>query len=227
VNWKRIAFWGWPVLGSPWSLCAPLLALVLSVTPASGGPILIDGTFADWSGVPATATDPLGDSARFLGAVTDLLSVHLTNDSTHLYALLTYAGTPFLGALLFDTDNNPATGSVLIGAEYGLCFRSSPASAIVDTFAGGLCNGSPGVLVPEFAFGGTSIEAAIPLATFRGLTPAFDGTFTFNTGGFALDRLAESQPFSTVPEPTTLLLFGAAAAGLFAKARRRKKPQIS
>src|SRR5918995_1185674 len=92
-------------------LCLVALAIVLYMTPASAEPIVIDGIFADWSGVPVTATDPFGDSAPFLGAVTDLLSVHLTNDSTNLYALLTYAGTPFLGSLLFDTDNNSATGA--------------------------------------------------------------------------------------------------------------------
>ena len=200
-------------------------AMTLYVTEASAASITIDGSFADWNKVPVTATDPRGDSAPFLGAVTDLLSVRLTHDATNLYALLTYAGTPFLGSLLFDTDNNPATGA--LGAEYGLCFRSAPAFAIVDTFAGGLCNGSPGLFVPAFAFGGTSIEAAIPLATFLGLTPGFDGTFTFNTGGFSLDRLAHSQTYSTVvPEPSSLLLFTTGAAGLMVAARRKRKQQL-
>src|SRR5688500_14525894 len=90
-----------------------VLALVLHTTQASAASIVIDGSFADWSGIPATATDPSRDSAPFLGAVTDLLSVHLTNDSSNLYALLTYAGTPFLGSLLLNTDNNSATGATV------------------------------------------------------------------------------------------------------------------
>lgn len=206
-------------------LCLVAFAIVLYVTHVSAAPIVIDGSFEDWSNVPVAATDPLGDSARFLGAVTDLLSVRLTNDATNLYALLTYAETPFLGALLFNTDNDAATGATVIGAEYGLCFRSAPPSAVVDTFAGGLCNGSPGILVPAFAFGGTSIEAAIPLGIFLGLTPGFNGTFTFNTGGIALDTLARSQVFSTIPEPSAVLLFGTGAAALIA-ARTRKKQKM-
>lgn len=39
------------------------LAMVLSVTQASAATIVIDGSFADWSSIPVTATDPAGDSA--------------------------------------------------------------------------------------------------------------------------------------------------------------------
>src|SRR5262245_32823839 len=71
------------------SLAAPLLTLCITLTAlsqASAGTfkhIAIDGSFADWAGVPVAITDDEGDTSGLGGF--DLREVYVANDDQYLY----------------------------------------------------------------------------------------------------------------------------------------------
>jgi hypothetical protein len=72
-------------LAATWpTLC---LALV-TFSEASAGTfkhITIDGSFADWAGVPVAATDDEGDMVAGTLSGFDLREVYVANDDQHLY----------------------------------------------------------------------------------------------------------------------------------------------
>ena len=91
--------------------------------------ITIDGSFADWSGVPVVDSDG-GDSATV-----DIGDVQIANDDEHLYIRATYPNNLAQSTYIaLDIDSNPATGYDifglgLIGSEAGwqndFAFRQS------------------------------------------------------------------------------------------------------
>ncbi len=103
-----------------------LIALTLAALtgPAQGGqslPIVLDGSFDDWSGVASSFTDPAGDDGS---SNVDFGQVWFANDQDYLY-LRFETGTEVQGdegqslTMYLDTDNDAGTGQSTggIGAD--------------------------------------------------------------------------------------------------------------
>lgn len=109
-------------------LTAPWLALVLALgtlSVASAGTfkrITIDGSFADWTGVPVAATDAEGDALKGY----DLKEIYVANDDQYLYLrVVIYPSSTNANydashhQFFIDSDNDPSTGrsDLGLGAE--------------------------------------------------------------------------------------------------------------
>lgn len=104
---------------------APILASVLTTPPAVTG-IAIDGTFTDWTGVPAY-TDPPRDQPN---PDVDLVEYKVAAEDTALALYARVSGSAFVGAgdtadilvALVDTDGRRDTGydAGPIGADYAV-----------------------------------------------------------------------------------------------------------
>jgi len=117
------------LMNTPFRLLTPrwlALALVLiTLSVASAGTfkrIAIDGSFADWAGVPVAAADDEGDAL----AGFDLREIYVANDDLYLYFMVriypssTNANYSQLHHQFFiDSDNDPGTGrgDLGLGAE--------------------------------------------------------------------------------------------------------------
>jgi hypothetical protein len=98
-------------------LAASLLALSLS-SAGTFKRITIDGSFADWAGVPVAATDEEGDAS----AGYDLRELYVANDEQYLYLLVKiYASSTNADyaavhhQFFIDGDNDPSTGRADLG----------------------------------------------------------------------------------------------------------------
>lgn len=102
-----------------------LCIAVMALSEASAGTfkhITIDGSFADWAGVPVAATDDEGDFvAGTLGGF-DLREVYVANDAQYLYLrVVIYPSSTnanygqYHHHFYIDSDNNPATGHAVYG----------------------------------------------------------------------------------------------------------------
>ena len=138
--------------------------------------ITVDGDVADWAGILPLITDPLGDVVtRFL--FLDFLSLRVTNDATSVFFLYEFAEnvTMCCAFLLLDTDLSLATGCLpgLVGTEYGIAF--APAGSFIGDMRDCSFGPSdfPGAL--NVAFAGRFIEASVPIAVLRILTPVLTG----------------------------------------------------
>ncbi len=99
-------------LAAPWLA----LSLLITVSTTSAGTfkrITIDGSFADWAGVPAAAVDDEGDAL----AGFDLSEIYAANDDQYLYFMVKiYPSstnrdyTQFHHHFYIDSDNDPSTG---------------------------------------------------------------------------------------------------------------------
>ena len=80
-----------------------------------------DGTFDDWSGVPAVATDPAGDAPP--GSPVDLGAVFVQDDSRFIHLLIdlghtvTAQGMPGSVEIVLDCDGDSGTGRSYGGVE--------------------------------------------------------------------------------------------------------------
>jgi endonuclease/exonuclease/phosphatase family metal-dependent hydrolase len=88
---------------------------------AEQAPIVIDGVFDDWSGVPVAYQDAVGDAG---GGGSDLLSIQIADDDRFLFVRLVTGGEFDLSevnslVLYLDTDNDDQTGFAIngLGAE--------------------------------------------------------------------------------------------------------------
>jgi hypothetical protein len=97
-----------------------LLALCLAASASAGTfkRITIDGSFADWAGVPLSYSDPSETTA---GA--DFRDVYVANDEQYLYIRFTLYtnGTPFTSRnnIFIDADNNSGSGFHPLGIAFG------------------------------------------------------------------------------------------------------------
>jgi hypothetical protein len=103
---------------------ALLLALLTSSVTWAGTfkHITIDGSFADWAGVPVAATDDEGDMVEGTLKGFDLREVYVANDEQYLYLrVVIYPSSTnpdyskYHHHFYFDTDNDPGTGHGALG----------------------------------------------------------------------------------------------------------------
>jgi hypothetical protein len=113
----RFAIRAEDALGNEETNTAVLTATPQSV-PATFRSVNIDGNFADWDGVPIVTSDPVEATP------VDFSDVQVANDADFLYIRFTLhtAAAAFSDVnthLFLDTDNNPATGLTVSGANIG------------------------------------------------------------------------------------------------------------
>ncbi len=84
--------------------------------------ITIDGSFADWAGVPVAVTDDEGDMVEGTLKGFDLREVYVANDEQYLYLrVVIYPSSTnpdyskYHHHFFFDTDNDPGTGRGWLG----------------------------------------------------------------------------------------------------------------
>ena len=172
------------------TLAALILANLTSPAFSQTPSIVIDGKFADWSGIAPLITDPEGDGPfnqslqYFPGS--DFRSVTLTHDATHLYILLEFAANHTGGITLrLDLDLDFITGcqggelEIFVtesepGGHLGLA--ETPNCWTRTAVPGGITS-LPPHNVSRF------LEAAIPLSALRNVTP---DTYGFQFSGLAI-----------------------------------------
>src|SRR5687767_2339408 len=95
-----------------------VLSLAASATGGTFKRITIDGSFADWAGVPLAYSDASETTA---GA--DFRDIYVANDEQYLYIRFTlYTNdSPFTSRnnIFIDADNDPATGFHPLGLAFG------------------------------------------------------------------------------------------------------------
>lgn len=84
--------------------------------PLTPGAIQVDGDPSDWAGIHPMLTDSAGDgpfdASNQYHAGSDIVKIFVTNDNSHVFFLMEFAGTPYTGGITMslDTDVNPLTG---------------------------------------------------------------------------------------------------------------------
>ncbi len=151
-----------------------VLGLVLwpNLVALAGRIITIDGSFGDWSGLTAFATDP-NDAG---GGASDARAIYVTSDGSKLYLRAEVWGTYSIGIvdiLYIDTDYTVATGYnaggwTSMGAEYRIVHTTAGfTTPTLQVHTGG--NGSDTwntVTTLSGAFSGSSAEYAVPYTAF-------------------------------------------------------------
>lgn len=157
--------------------------------------ITVDGDPSEWNGIPAIITDPDGDDA-----FSDVVSVKITNDAEFVYFLVTFARQPTAEHVLLylNTDGDHSTGCFRgNGSEYGIVLRKPGSTAPRFIADARDCElrmfDLPGSEIDTSVERENIIEIAVPISTFRVLTPEFAGfevTVTepdaTNTGAYTL-----------------------------------------
>lgn len=215
---------------------AGLMALLVMLTGAASAStfktITIDDLYADWAGVPVLDSDPL-DNVGFI----DIAETQIANDGTFLYIRTTYHTENSVGTFVaIDNDNSAATGFDIFGL--GLVGSEAGYSNDFDFDQRGGFNigtlkdpvnamepASGAAAISSFV-DSTSREIAIRLDTF--FDPAVGTGDVFPTDNFTIlvwtDQgvadVSAAIPYTlAIPEPSTSLLLGSAAAGLLAVRR--------
>jgi hypothetical protein len=165
------------------------------------------GDFTGWSGT--AITDPLAfeevDQFDPYSGLSEASGGPETGNDTLFQALSTVAGTTYtISFAIHNTFSNPDAGRP---NDFSATFGSNP----------------PGFSESNVAVGPYTVETFTGLAT--GSTT--DLTFTFEdvNGFFDLDSVSvvAAPTVGPVPEPSSLMLLGTGALGLFGAARRRLK----
>lgn len=207
--------------------CAALASPALAGTYAS---ITLDGSYADWAGVPVLATDAVD------GSPIDLGTIQIANDDSYYYVRLTYnaATVPNGGPsvyLSFDTDNNLTTGYDIyglgqVGSDFSFVndFPFRQTSASFNTFDSSF---SSGALIAPYGVSTISQEIGIP-RNLSFTTGPFAGQLVLGNS-FRLMAWTDANPADATvgvsyaaalsPEPATL---AAIAGGTVTLLRRRR-----
>jgi len=223
------------------------LAAVLFAGSVHAGvyvPIVIDGDFSDWAGVPVAYANENGVNNP---TGVDYQNVYLANDSSYLYIRFTLQASadPLAGNsyIWIDNDNNASTGFHPFGNPN---FGSS--LMIINSVAYQQAEGTwnEGTLTSaDVAYGassipGTDFEFRISLAT-TGVSGAFDGVPLLNNSTLKIQFASETGTGDSlpawdnygnlsytiaVPEPTTaaFLGFGLLVSAGWLWKRRRNLP---
>lgn len=98
------------------------LALPSSLSAGTYKHITIDGSFADWAGVPVAASDDEGDTVAGTMGGFDLKEVYVANDDNYIYlrvVIYPSSSNPNYGSFhhhfYIDSDNDPVTGRAAYG----------------------------------------------------------------------------------------------------------------
>lgn len=154
-----------------------VLAATPQANPGTFRAIAIDGSFTDWDGVPVLAADPAD------AAPVDFAEVQVANDADYLYLRFTLhaAASPFSDFnthLFLDTDDNPATGLPVSGANIGSEVMIESGSAY-DQRGGGFNEGGVNGIAWSLSPAGPATAFELRLsrsATFaNGGAPVFSG----------------------------------------------------
>jgi hypothetical protein len=195
--------------------------------------IMIDGSFADWNGVPVLFSDG-GDSATV-----DIGDVQIANDDEHLYIRATYPNNLAQSTYIaLDIDSNPATGYDIfglgmIGSEAGwqndFAFRQSTGVFNSGGLSGQYFSGGHALLSPHGD--SASREWAISLDAMFAAdnSPVFpDGIFSLmlysDSGSGDVTSVIQYTLATAIPECSTLAL--AALASVAFAARRHRGRNI-
>ncbi len=145
------------------------LCLALGTLPAASAGtfkhITIDGSFADWAGVPVAATDEEGDMVAGTLAGFDVKEIYVANDDQYLYLrVVLYSSSTnvdygqFHHHFFIDSDNDPATGRGAFGLGLEVLVEDAGGySERYGTFNDGQLTGldwaeAPGGLLPSFQY---------------------------------------------------------------------------
>lgn len=148
--------------------------------PSPPDTIQVDGDPSDWAGIHPMLTDGEGDgpfdASNQYHAGSDIVKTYVTNDNSHVFFLMEFAGAPYTGGItmFLDTDVNPLTGCKGIEAVV----HTSPsepgahlALAVYDNCA--LSKDIPGTILSAVREhdGHSFVEASIKLEDLFRVTP--------------------------------------------------------
>jgi len=187
-----------------------VLSAVPQANPATYRVVSIDGAFTDWDGVPVLANDPAD------GSPVDFADVQVANDADYLYVRFTLhaAASPFSdfhSHLFLDTDNNPATGMPVNGANIGSEVMIETGSAY-DQRGGGFNEGNVNGLAWSLSPAGPNTAFELRLsrhaAFANGGAPIFSGNtirlaLQDNSGDTSAGILLDFAPSPPPPAPAS------------------------
>jgi hypothetical protein len=193
----------------------PLVSLIASACLFCSGAIAgtfknitIDGSFADWAGVPLLDSDPVDNSTT-----ADYGDIYVANDDNYLYIRFTLHApadpSGFQQNIFIDADNTPGTGYPANGLGSEMLIQSG--AGYQEKFGGfneaGI-NGLGWLAAPTGV--GTQFEMRIA----RSATYATNGMPIFSGDTIALELEADASPNEWAPNVPLVYTFASAPAAL-------------
>jgi hypothetical protein len=169
-------------------------ALAQVNVPGTFKQITIDGSFADWAGVPLAYTAAVGPTNAI-----QYENVYIANDESNLYIRFTlYSPRPdafnnSYDNLFFDADDNLATGYAVGGIGSEMLIQGG---AGYQEKNGGFNEG--GINNLGWAIAGSPDDTDFELAISREATYASDGTLVFTNGTIAILLEGDNTSYNNV-----------------------------